>query len=253
MVLLRRVAVRVSKFVVRHASTGSHEWAEGLAREVEFIENDWRALAWALGSTRVLLERRSSAAQRERRPWPTVGDYALCYFLTKAALGYAIQAGTAMTWQGRVGLTVVALGWAWCAISRVRDWLQKRNAPPESDVPAWRAHSRARLQEELTRSHSLRRWLTALLPAAMCGGYMLATPKWWYGYAAFLAWLTIAVLRRTPAKIQSRIEIFDAATRLAEARFREATVLPVQGEYIRTESFPNLFRRRRLCRRRALR
>jgi hypothetical protein len=56
--LVRRAAVAVSGFVVRHAAAGSREWAEGLAREVEVIESDWRALGWALGSTRILLEPR---------------------------------------------------------------------------------------------------------------------------------------------------------------------------------------------------
>jgi hypothetical protein len=43
--------------VVRHASSGCKEWAEGLAREVEFVQGDWAALGWAVGSTRVLLNR----------------------------------------------------------------------------------------------------------------------------------------------------------------------------------------------------
>ena len=45
---------------MRHASPGCKDWAEGLAREVAFIESDWAALAWALGSTRVLLSYRAA-------------------------------------------------------------------------------------------------------------------------------------------------------------------------------------------------
>jgi hypothetical protein len=52
--LVRRAAVRVSGFVVRYASAGSREWAEGLQREVAIIEGDWAALGWVLGSLRVL-------------------------------------------------------------------------------------------------------------------------------------------------------------------------------------------------------
>lgn len=54
MTLVRRVAIGISMFVVSNASPGSKEWAEGLAREVDFIEDDWSALAWAIGSVRVL-------------------------------------------------------------------------------------------------------------------------------------------------------------------------------------------------------
>lgn len=41
-----------------YASPGSKEWAEGLAREVDFIESDWSALGWAFSSVRVLFDYR---------------------------------------------------------------------------------------------------------------------------------------------------------------------------------------------------
>ena len=58
MTLVRRAALEISSRVVRWASPGCKEWAEGLEREAEVIESDWAALRWALGSTRVLLDRR---------------------------------------------------------------------------------------------------------------------------------------------------------------------------------------------------
>jgi preprotein translocase subunit SecG len=74
MTLVRRVAMKISGGVVRYASPGCKEWAEGLAREVEFIEGDWAALRWAAGSSRVLLDRRAApmtshadVAERARR------------------------------------------------------------------------------------------------------------------------------------------------------------------------------------------
>jgi hypothetical protein len=57
---LRSLTVRISDVVVEYASPGCKDWAEGLAREVAFIRNDWAALGWALGSTRVLLDRREA-------------------------------------------------------------------------------------------------------------------------------------------------------------------------------------------------
>jgi hypothetical protein len=58
MPLVRKLALKISTEVVIWASPGSKEWAEGLAREVAFIESDWAALRWSLGSIRVLFDRR---------------------------------------------------------------------------------------------------------------------------------------------------------------------------------------------------
>ena len=55
MTALRSLAVKISGAVVRWSSPGRREWAEGLEREVGFIESDWTALVWATGSLRILL------------------------------------------------------------------------------------------------------------------------------------------------------------------------------------------------------
>lgn len=52
---VRGLAKKISCFVVRTAAPGSKEWARATAREMEFIESDWAALRWALGSMRILL------------------------------------------------------------------------------------------------------------------------------------------------------------------------------------------------------
>jgi hypothetical protein len=58
MSLVRIVALTISDEVVRWASPGCKEWAEGLEREAAVIESDWAALRWAIGSTRVILHPR---------------------------------------------------------------------------------------------------------------------------------------------------------------------------------------------------
>jgi hypothetical protein len=58
MTLIRRAALTITGFVVRHASPGWKEWAEGMAGEAAYIEGDWAALRWALGSLRILPDRR---------------------------------------------------------------------------------------------------------------------------------------------------------------------------------------------------
>jgi hypothetical protein len=56
----RRLAMWILSWVAWLASPGCKEWAEGLEREANVIENDWAALRWALGSTRVLFDRREA-------------------------------------------------------------------------------------------------------------------------------------------------------------------------------------------------
>ena len=60
MTRIRRMALGISSWVVWLASPGCKEWAEGLEREVAFIESDWRAMGWALGGVRVLFDRREA-------------------------------------------------------------------------------------------------------------------------------------------------------------------------------------------------
>jgi len=51
---LRRLALKIASGVVRVASPGAKEWAKATSREIGFIESDWAALGWALGSLRIL-------------------------------------------------------------------------------------------------------------------------------------------------------------------------------------------------------
>jgi len=48
--LVRRLANALLRAVLRHAAADSQEWAGAMLRELDFIENDWVALFWALGS-----------------------------------------------------------------------------------------------------------------------------------------------------------------------------------------------------------
>ncbi len=51
---VRALAMQTTGFLVRHAPAGAREWAEALASEVQYIDGDWRALAWALSGLQVL-------------------------------------------------------------------------------------------------------------------------------------------------------------------------------------------------------
>lgn len=50
MTRLRKLAVRISDTVIRRCPPAYKDWARATSRELEFIESDWAALSWALGS-----------------------------------------------------------------------------------------------------------------------------------------------------------------------------------------------------------
>ena len=60
----RRLAAGILKAAIRVAPEASREWAAAMLRELDFVEGDWAALLWALGSTTVIL-RHAVIAWRE--------------------------------------------------------------------------------------------------------------------------------------------------------------------------------------------
>jgi hypothetical protein len=128
MSLLRGVAEGVSRFVVRHASPGSKEWAEGLAREADFVENDWKALAWSLGSMRVLLSYREvqlrslddlsteaeKYAERMRHRFSSTGGIWICNLLQTFC--WSIDLAIAKRLQDRVGYSLLVFGFVMMTI-----------------------------------------------------------------------------------------------------------------------------------------
>ena len=51
---VRRLASRLLNGVVQHSSPQSRCWGDAMLRELDFVESDWAALFWALGSTTAL-------------------------------------------------------------------------------------------------------------------------------------------------------------------------------------------------------
>jgi hypothetical protein len=56
MFAMRRLASRLLGAAVRHSSSESQEWARAMLSELDFIESDWAALFWALGSARAIFK-----------------------------------------------------------------------------------------------------------------------------------------------------------------------------------------------------
>lgn len=117
MTLARKFAVRITDFVVRRASAGSREWAEGLAREVASIRSDWAALCWALGSLQVLVDRREapigSLAEVPARAYRLVehlrGGYGMWFILLQGPF-FLLRFFWVPTWPQRCGCALVVFG-----------------------------------------------------------------------------------------------------------------------------------------------
>ena len=101
---IRRLAVRILETVVRWASPGCREWAEGLAREVEFIGSDWDALGWAIGSLRVVLDRRQAPIGSDTKPArPGFQNVVFWLLYLEVCFSGCTKMLTSTGWQHRVG------------------------------------------------------------------------------------------------------------------------------------------------------
>ena len=56
----RNLAARLLTAVLRYAPPESREWASAMLRELDFIEGDWPAFFWALGSAAAIARHAAS-------------------------------------------------------------------------------------------------------------------------------------------------------------------------------------------------
>lgn len=166
----------ILSWVVWLASPGCKEWAEGLEREAAVIESDWAALRWAMGSTRVLLDRRVNpvGALREAasRPlmwwvWPIV--------MVIQIIVNSADALRAYNWHDRIAYGLISFGWMYWSTFSLADWLWQRNAPPDSDIEASWRFRRMTLERQLQQIRSVRRWYALLVPLSMCTGFAMTS------------------------------------------------------------------------------
>jgi hypothetical protein len=211
---LRSLAVGISSRVVRWASPGCKEWAEGLAREAAVIESDWAALRWAIGSMRVVLDRReapigSGSELPARRP--SYLDVSVWLFYLSTGLLVCTKMLTSTGWPRRLGWGLLLLGWGYWAACSVFDWLRERMQPPTSDIVAYRLFLRDGLELKLARYRTVSRWFPVLADLSGLMGYLLIVRGeiHFWGYFILLGWVSLHS-PETPSKIQSRIERMDA-------------------------------------------
>lgn len=63
---MRKLASRLLRAVARFSPPASQGWAKAMLRELDFIESDWAALFWALGSTAAIFRH---SVPRALRAW----------------------------------------------------------------------------------------------------------------------------------------------------------------------------------------
>jgi hypothetical protein len=239
--LVRRAAVAVSGFVVRHAAAGSREWAEGLEREVEYIESDWRALVWALGSARVLLDRRAGRAGEEAPARPPLWR-TFPFIVSLLAVEDSWHMLCASNWHDRLAWCMIACGFTDWTVRTFAGALWDRKEPPVSDRPAYWAFRRASLLRELQNAGSARRIFRLLAILSMGTGYVMTLEGWGNSEhitAGFVITSTLFGIwiwsRETPASIQARFQLVDEriakALQKPDLRNWKASALPLRSDH----------------------
>ena len=64
MTLIRKFAKGALRAAVRRAAPAVREWGEAMLREMDFIESDWEALLWAIGSVMTVTSNTRSGDMR---------------------------------------------------------------------------------------------------------------------------------------------------------------------------------------------
>jgi hypothetical protein len=212
MTVIRRLALKISNEVMIWASPGSKEWAEGLAREVEFIESDWAALHWAIGSTRVLLDRRDAPIGSLDDALTVAKEYRGSFGnRLKSATPYFLWVlGVALLWlfipSRMYSNPMMRVGGCLMAGAILYDGYRalvyrRRKTDQPINAYAWALYYRSELQRDLEFNTGRVSWLSsAVSDAGMClfyGGllnpFYTQLPVLFVVLIAFLYMLTISV------------------------------------------------------------
>ncbi|MHB1675317.1 MAG: hypothetical protein ACYCSP_13815 [Acidobacteriaceae bacterium] len=213
---IRGSALKISNTVVRFASPGCKEWAEGLAREVAFVEGDWAALGWALGSVRVLFDYREAPlgslvelpSVAEKFAQHASDNHTWLSSVTSFGWGLLFACQFFRATNGpleRIGCSLAALGCAVLGTVELIDWRSQRKVPPSNDVNAVIQFYKAELKR---RFHSgLLSWIAISAATFLWVGVMLVGPErlaWWICCPCGLLWVGTMVLLLQGRRINRR-------------------------------------------------
>lgn len=212
MTLVRRFALKISNAVVRFASPGWKEWAEGSAGEVAFVKGDCAALGWALGSARVLLDYReapiaslsdlTSAAEKYAASRCSGNSTPIWIRFLPIPIWFLISADKffhAANWPERAGCGLAMLGWIAVAISFFFEWRGRRPVPPPGDVAAVLRFYKTGLERVRDFPRSPRGWLLGFGMTAVFVGYALGQHDGIWSHSIFdgllgLTWMGVMFL-----------------------------------------------------------
>jgi len=227
MTRLRKLATNISSLVLRAASPAAKDWAQASAQEIAFIENDWAALRWALGSSKVLfriceevpLQTLSGvplATQRLAKQ-TTVRARQICIVTVFEVWVFARSLWHIHNPVRRTGIYLVIAALAYCAAQVLAR--RGRRVPHQADLSAQIVHYRDELERERRFHSGVWLWSRMVLLFGALAVFMVAgaiapptSVRRAAIYALILAIMAVfatVVNSRMAAKFQRRIEELD--------------------------------------------
>jgi chorismate-pyruvate lyase len=227
MTRLRKLATKISCLVVRATSPVAKDWAKASSREIEFVESDWAALRWALGSTKVLfriceevpLQSLSGvplATQRLAKQ-TAVRARQICIVTVFEVLVFARSLWHIHNPVRRTGIYLVIAALAYCAVQVLAR--RGRRVPQQADLSAQIVHYRDELERERRFHSGVWLWSRMVLLFGALAVFMVAgaiapptSVRRAAIYALILAIMAVfatVVNSRMAAKFQRRIEELD--------------------------------------------
>jgi hypothetical protein len=237
MTLMRKAAVKILDAVVRLAPEASRDWAKAAQVEMGFIENDWAALRWALGSWKMAVRRQYApltsisevprAAQKFLRGTRVLMVVNRCALLCLAA-SFSLALAVSMARQGRPPSLLA--GWGCVVIATVTylvcdivrwGWRFSSGGGLPEDAAAYRSEL-VRQQDRLSRGW-YRSFIAINFVATATSAYgiwlmkpsanrdivlLITLPA--FGVATVMLFASKSMARRQIAKYQRRIDELDA-------------------------------------------
>lgn len=220
--IVRTAAQKISAKVVCYSSAGNKEWAEGLAREVDFIQSDWGALLWSLGSLRVLLDRRPAPIRTYDDLRPLVEKFVKAASQTRVFIFVAasqlllfgprfFESGSAAK---HAGVAMIAVAYATSGIYVTIEWRIKKNLLADKDLPELIGYYRDHLEKQVNLFRSSQWWMGIYMLLLVYPGIMLTSPRYrsgWFLYFLILfAFAIIGFQLYARRNARKRLEELDA-------------------------------------------
>jgi hypothetical protein len=224
---IRGLASAVLTAAVRRASPGVREWGTAMLREMDFVESDWAALLWAIGSVPVLFKHleapmsdssavfsRAKALMKEIRRRTLMG-YGACIIVTVYVASFIFVPNTLQ----RIGCCLAVPATLYLAYQlyarRPGDW------PLESGSSAYTDSYRVELERQRDFHRGIWLWsrLVIMFPSYMLFyiGFAMTHPEFgrWFAAAIAACLIVLGIVAvplnlRLSRKYQRQIDELDA-------------------------------------------